>query len=186
MKKITLGIGGLYASIDREVITTVLGSCVSVCLFDPITRSGGMNHIFLPGNADFNVFNDSARYGINAMELLINEMLSIGARRRSLRAKVFGGGQVLNGNGDKGVFKPGEANIEFTFGFLQTEKIPIDGYNVGGNFARRVELNTYTGEVLMKKIKARFTEDIKVLEQKYRRKVQGQLDKPRRVALFND
>ena len=92
MSGITLGIGGLHASRSREKISTVLGSCVSVCLFDPATSAGGMNHIFLPGNADLKVFNDSARYGINAMELLINKMLSLDARRRSLRAKVFGGG----------------------------------------------------------------------------------------------
>jgi len=145
-----------------------------------------MNHIFLPGSADLNEFNDSARYGINAMELLINKMLSLKAGRRSLRAKVFGGGRVLNGNCSNGSFSPGEANIQFAFNFLKTERIPIDGYNVGGTFARKLELNSFTGEVLMKKIKSRFIEDIKVAEQKYRRQVQGQIHKPGEVALFHD
>ena len=88
MKRITIGIGELFASDQAVVISTVLGSCVSVCLFDPVRKIGGMNHIFLPGNADYREFNASARYGINAMELLINSMLSLSADRRRLLDQV--------------------------------------------------------------------------------------------------
>ena len=182
---VKIHIGQYYASKDPAIISTILGSCVSVCLYDPKTKIGGMNHILRVGE-DMTAFDESARYGINAMELLINRMLALNADRRSLRAKVFGGGKVLVGNGDNGVFSPGDANVKFAFYFLETEKIPIDGYNIGGNFARKIELNTSTGEVLMRKIKARFLEDIRVQEQKYRRQIQGQVEKPWGVAWFNE
>lgn len=153
MKRISIGIGELYASKEQAVIDTVLGSCVSVCLYDPVNRIGGMNHILLPGNTDHKEFNDSARYGKNAMELLINRMLSLRASRGSLRAKVFGGGHFLIGGSGPITISPGEANVGFAFNFLKTEGIPVDHYNVGGDFARRVELNSFTGEVLMKRIR---------------------------------
>jgi chemotaxis protein CheD len=184
LKRVNIGIGELYVSRDREVISTVLGSCVSVCLYDPSTRIGGMNHIFLPGDADLREFNDSARYGINAMELLINRMLSLKASRRSFRAKVFGGGQLLNGNNSPNTFSPGEANVSFAFNFLETEKIPVDGYNIGGSIARRIEFNSFTGEVLMKRINTGSLGDIRLMEQNYRRKVQKQVRKSGEVALF--
>ena len=153
MKRIRIGIGELYASKEQAVIDTVLGSCVSVCLHDPVNRIGGMNHIFLPGNPDLREFDDSARYGINAMELLIDRMLSLRAKRRSLRAKVFGGGNLLMGTRGPISFSPGEANIGFAFNFLESERIPVDYYNVGGDYARRVELNSFTGEVFMRRIR---------------------------------
>ena len=91
-RQIHIHIGGYYASKKPAVIHTVLGSCAAVCLFDPMKRIGGMNHIFLPGKADMAHFDDAARYGINAMELLTNKMLNLGADRGKLAAKVFGGG----------------------------------------------------------------------------------------------
>ena len=184
LKRIHIGIGELYASREHALISTVLGSCVSVCLYDPANKVGGMNHIFLPGTADLREFNDSARYGINAMELLINRMLSLKAARRTLRAKVFGGGQLLNGSSEPGVFSTGEANIGFAFNFLCTEKIPVDSYNVGGTFARKIELDSLTGEVLLMKIMSGPLSDIKRIEQKYQKNIRDKVRKSGGVALF--
>ena len=85
-------IGQYFASKDPVIIQTVLGSCVSVCFFDPVTRIGGMNHILYSGEVRSS-YDYNARYGINAMELLINEMVGLGAVRSRLIAKVFGGGK---------------------------------------------------------------------------------------------
>jgi len=77
-KQINIHIGDYYASEEPVIITTLLGSCVAVCLFDGENRIGGMSHIFLPGRAEWDRFDSSARYGINAMELLINKIMKLG------------------------------------------------------------------------------------------------------------
>lgn len=183
MKRITIGIGELFASDQPVVISTVLGSCVSVCLYDPVKKVGGMNHIFLPGNADYLEFNASARYGINAMELLINSMLSLKAERRRLRAKVFGGGHVMERR-EKQAFSPGDANVEFSFRFLKEEKIPIDGYSVGGNCGRRIELHCQTGEVRQVRFQTGSLGKIARMEQSFGMAVRERVAKPGKVALF--
>lgn len=184
MKNIHIGIGELYATSEPTVISTILGSCVAVCLDDRISRVGGMNHILLPGDADFKRFNDSARYGINAMELLINRMLTIGAARHRLRAKVFGGGHILFTPGEEDLFNPGRDNARFVFDFLETEKIPVDGYNVGGSFGRKVYLNTSTGDVFLKKNGKHSVDDLRHQEEKYSRFLQGEVTRSGEVALF--
>src|SRR5262245_33040341 len=89
--------GEYYATGDDMVLVTVLGSCVAACLRDPGARVGGMNHFMLPENGDDarGVVAPSARYGTHAMEMLINYLVKLGARRDSLEAKVFGAGNVI-------------------------------------------------------------------------------------------
>ena len=89
---------GEYIVTDRDVmLVTVLGSCVSACIRDPLAQVGGMNHFMLPDLENGGVANESARYGSYAMEMLINELLKRGAARNRLECKVFGGGAVLAG-----------------------------------------------------------------------------------------
>ena len=122
-KKVSIHIGEIYASKKPAVVSTLLGSCVAVCLFDPIRRIGGMNHILLPGKADLKKLSDSSRYGINAMELLINMIMNLGGKRRRLLAKAFGGGHILSGfPKEQG---PGQKNVQFVLEFLKTEKIKL-------------------------------------------------------------
>ncbi len=182
LKKITIGIGELHAESEPSVITTVLGSCVSVCLFDPVKRIGGMNHILLPGNADLKLFNDSARYGVNAMELLINKMLAFGAQRTRLRAKVFGGGRMIIDTPQ--VYSPGKENTRFVFDFLETEGIQIDSFNVGGAFGRKIHFYTNSGEVLMKRTKTLSALDIRRKEKKFNEKLQKEVPKSGWSSLF--
>jgi chemotaxis protein CheD len=182
LKKITIGIGELHAESEPAVITTVLGSCVSVCLFDPLKRIGGMNHILLPGNADLKLFNVSARYGVNAMELLINKMLTKGADRARLRAKVFGGGRMLTDTPQ--VYSPGKENARFVFDFLDTEGIQVDSFNVGGAYGRKIHFYTHSGEVLMKRIKALSVMNIRRKEEKFNEKLQKEVPKSGWASLF--
>lgn len=78
---VRIHIGQYFASAHPAIIQTILGSCISVCLFDPVTKIGGMNHILHTGEGLASP-DESARFGINAMELLINEMLGLGAVRK--------------------------------------------------------------------------------------------------------
>ncbi|HET6786331.1 MAG TPA: chemoreceptor glutamine deamidase CheD, partial [Aquabacterium sp.] len=109
---------GEYFVFDEDLlIMTTLGSCIATCLWDRQAKIGGMNHFMLPDNGGGG--NDSGRYGSYAMELLINELLKMGATRATLEAKVFGGGAVLSGMTSLNV---GERNTDFVLDYLKTER----------------------------------------------------------------
>lgn len=90
--------GEHYSSDEDIIISTILGSCIAVALYDPDNRQGGLNHFMLPGELQSRQFflEESGRYGMFAMELLINDLIKRGARKSNLKAKVFGGGHVLH------------------------------------------------------------------------------------------
>lgn len=184
MKKMTcIHIGGLYASKEPAVIETLLGSCVAVCLYDPIEQIGGMNHILLPGKADMKHFDVVSRYGINAMELLINKIMNLGSKRHPLVAKVFGGAHVLpaisqeNGMGRK--------NVEFVLEFLQMEAIRVMSQDTGGYEARKIYFHTDTGEVLLKRIHPTLHAKVELRERNFLDRV-GRLkaEEPGEITMF--
>lgn len=114
-----------------EVISTVLGSCIAACLWDARAGLGGMNHFLLPDGPVGGAA--TLRYGLHAMELLINALLRHGADRPSLRAKLFGGAHLQPHLPDIG-----SRNLAFAQDFLRREGIPCIGGSVGGNRARRL------------------------------------------------
>jgi chemotaxis protein CheD len=119
------------------VLATTLGSCVAACIRDPVARVGGMNHFLLPESSEGMV---SLRYGAFAMELLINGLLSKGARRDRMQAKLFGGGRLSDGLTDIG-----DANATFARDFLTREAIPYTGGSLGGAQARRIQFWPVSG-----------------------------------------
>lgn len=135
-------IQGEYVISDRsdEVLTTILGSCIAVCLFDTQSSVGGMNHFLLPESDGTGT--DNMRYGTHAMELLINGLLKRGAERSRLQAKVFGGAKMI-GN----LRNIGEENGKFARKFLQDEDIPCLSESTGGTCARRIRFWPTTGRV---------------------------------------
>jgi len=124
-----------------EVLTTLLGSCVAACIVDRQAGVGGMNHFLLPGDGS----SDGLRYGVNSMELLINGLLQLGARRERMEGKLFGGARVLNGFSDIG-----QQNAEFARRFLEDEGVTCVGESLGGNLGRRVQFWPATGRALQK------------------------------------
>lgn len=145
---VTIHVGGVHVSRMPVKVITVLGSCVSACLYDPSTRTGGMNHFLLPGDPDGSDY--STRYGINAMEILINEMMKAGADRLRLQAKVFGGADIFRSNHD--LMMVGRRNTKFIHEFLETEKIPVISERLGGDDGLVVHYFTHTFEVFVKPI----------------------------------
>jgi len=132
--------GEFYVSDDAEVIlSTILGSCVAACINDQKANVGGMNHFLLP-DGEGSDSELSVRYGSNSMELLINGLLKLGARRDRLQAKLFGGAQ-MNNNG----FKIGERNSKFARDFLNREGITCISESLGGTNARRLRYCPTTG-----------------------------------------
>jgi chemotaxis protein CheD len=157
--------GEFYATSQDEVIVTVLGSCVAACLLDPIAMVGGMNHFMLPmkqGERDPDVFY-AARYGVAAMEFLINNLLHLGAQRDRLVAKAFGGGRVMRGLSSD----VGDQNIEFVRQFLRDENIPVWSEDLGGLHPRKVYFFPHTGQVLVKRIESTHNDTVLVRELSY-------------------
>ena len=136
--------GDFAVSDDREdVMTTVLGSCVAACIYDPRSQVGGLNHFLLPGeNAGSST---SMSYGLNAMELLINNMLKQGASRKRFQAKLFGGARMI-----KGLSDIGQQNATFALDFLKMEGIPCVSQSLGGTSARRIRFWPTTGRVQLR------------------------------------
>lgn len=139
-RRIRLYIGDVAASQSPAVLDTLLGSCVAVCMYDPVMRSGGMNHILLP---NCRMGDKSPRCGIHAMELLINELMKLGGDRRRFVAKAFGGGNVLNA---LKIHSIGDWNANFVREFLALEGIPLVSERLGGNHAVRLYFRTDSGK----------------------------------------
>ena len=156
--------GEYYVSATNELITTVLGSCISVCIRDPKNGIGGMNHFMLPkdNNVTDSIVSDAARYGNYAMEHLINDILHYGGERRNLEFKVFGGGKVLDMKMDIG-----KKNIEFVTEYLQLEKYPVLSEDVGDIYPRKVNYFPKTGIARVKKLKKLHNQTIITRETKY-------------------
>lgn len=158
--------GQYYAATGHGAITTVLGSCVSTCLWDPLKRIGGMNHFMLPGDGESasSPVTASARFGVYAMEVLINEMLHMGADRRRMVAKIFGGGRVLQGFGSLDV---GAKNCQFVIEFLATEGIPVVARDLLDVYARKLHFFPDTGKVQMKKLHILPNDTVQLREREY-------------------
>jgi chemotaxis receptor (MCP) glutamine deamidase CheD len=135
-----VNIGQVAASAVSFELGTVLGSCVAVCLYDPIRHLGGMNHILLPGKS---LNRPCTRYGIHAMEMLINDIMQLGGDRRRLVAKAFGGANVVQALKQTPV---GDNNVKFVREFLATERIPLVAQRLGGSNAVIVQFRTDTGK----------------------------------------
>lgn len=138
--------GEYFVSSDDVMIMTVLGSCIAACLWDARARAGGMNHFMLPDGDSADGF---GRYGQYAMELLINQLLKIGARRESMQAKVFGGAQVMAGFTSMNV---GEKNTKFVLDYLTAERIPVVSQDVLDIHPRKVCFFPLSGKALVKRL----------------------------------
>lgn len=137
---------------DPQVMfSTVLGSCVAACLYDPEARVGGINHFLLAEPQPGQVVDATAaqRYGVHAMELLINEMLRRGARRERLRAHLYGGANM-----HAGMRAIGSANAQFARRFLEQDRIPLVASDLGGTSARRVDFQAALGRSRARAVRA--------------------------------
>jgi len=133
--------GEHHVSDDRDVVlTTILGSCIAACIRDPVAGVGGMNHFLLPGGLAQGSERVAQRYGVHAMELLVNAILARGARRERLEAKLFGGGRLIDGLSDIG-----GQNADFALRYLAAEGIRHIGGSLRGEHGRKVQFWPVSG-----------------------------------------
>lgn len=150
-KKHYLFPGALFAETEPHVVTTVLGSCIAVCLWDPVKHLGGINHYLLP------LWNGEGlptpRYGNVAIPRLIEKLVALGADPKKLQAKVFGGAALWHKA--QGLMSIGERNIALAEDLLGEARIPIVNADVGGNRGRKIIFDTAEGTVLLRRHRVR-------------------------------
>ena len=155
-RRVLLKPGEYFVSKQQVVISTLLGSCVAACLWDEPNKVVGMNH-FLLANRRYARYEplyrtEAGRYGVQAMELLINGMTKLGARRENLRAKVFGGASVMKAGDGDNFSCVGEVNTRFIVEFLVTDGIPLVSADLGGNVGRVIYFSSQDFSVHMRKM----------------------------------
>ncbi|MBN1532890.1 MAG: chemotaxis protein CheD [Spirochaetes bacterium] len=160
---------GDYIAVNDDVIlSTLLGSCIAACLYDPERHIIGMNHFMLVSKIDNPskfYLHKAGRFALNAMELLINAMMKQGAKKSNLKAKAFGGANTLPRMKESGI---AESNVEFVKSFLKGEGIPLVAFDLGGAHGRKILFfNNRDYTVLQKKIKTMDEVAIGRIEQHY-------------------
>ena len=174
--------GEFYVTTQNELIVTVLGSCVSACVRDPVFGIGGMNHFMLPlqardcGSWEKKGLGLATRYGNYAMEHLVNEILKNGGMRKNLEVKVFGGGKILAQMTDIG-----EKNIQFVLEYIRTEGLKLLNQDLGDIFPRKVQYHPKSGKVRVKKLRSLHNDTITAREREYMRSIsttkqEGEID----------
>ena len=139
--------GEYQVTSEPVVLTTILGSCIAACIHDPVTHTGGMNHFMLPHQSHTDDQNRPLRYGLFAMETLINEMMKQGSQRNNLVLKICGGGDMMQGKTDIG-----EQNINFIQDFITRDRLPLEASDLGGSQPRRVAFFPTTGRLFISKL----------------------------------
>jgi len=170
--------GEYYVTRADEAITTVLGSCISACVRDPMLGVGGMNHFMLPedNSSASNAWLDpvvglATRYGSYAMESLINDLLKLGAARNRLEIKLFGGGRILTSLTDVG-----KRNIDFIRGYAKMEGYAIAAEDLGGTQPRKVVYFPVEGRVKVRRLRPIENRSIADREQIYMSSIGKQSD----------
>ena len=159
--------GDFYVSDREELVSTVLGSCIAVCIHDVRRRLGGMNHFMLPepmGERDSwsSTVGRAARYGSDAMEQLINAIIKAGGQRADLRVKVFGGGRVLKQMSDVG-----RRNIEFVQRYIVTEQLLLVASDLGDIHPRQVQFFPQSGRARVRLLQRRDDHKLVAAERGY-------------------
>lgn len=160
--------GEYFVSTRDMLLVTVLGSCVAACIRDVRLGMGGMNHFMLPDSEAEQTEANGARYGTYAMEVLINHLLKLGARRENLEAKVFGGGNVLAGLTQANV---GHKNAAFVMSFLKEENIRVAARDLADVFPRKVYYFPSSGKVLVKRLRTANNDTVAARESEYRKRL---------------
>jgi len=165
--------GEYYVTNSAETIVTVLGSCISACIRDPINHVGGMNHFMLPESHDMSGkwtdsdLGEATRYGTYAMEHMINDILKYGGKKKNLEVKIVGGGQIIRGMTDVG-----KKNIAFIQHFLHAEGLTIAGKDLGDIYPRKVMYHADSGRLQVKRLRSLHNDTILEREQRYKNKIE--------------
>lgn len=178
--------GEYHATYFKKIISTLVGSCVAVALFDKERKIAGLNHFMLPKaltEREKFYLSNAGKYGMYAMELLINEMIKIGAVKKSLAAKVFSGAKIVDSLNNTSV-SISESNVEFAFDYLKAEGIPVVSSDTGGSCARQILCFTESSKVLLRRITGTDSQRIEKGEHKYFERIKSKDSARGKLTLF--
>ncbi|WP_131919043.1 chemotaxis protein CheD [Heliophilum fasciatum] len=133
------------AKAPANLMTAGLGSCIGICLFDPVAKIGGLAHIMLPLSTQARSSDNKAKFADTAIPVLVDDMIKLGASKSRIVAKIAGGAQMFAFPGTSDVMRIGDRNAESVVNGLKKMNIPLLARETGGNFGRTIELNTTTG-----------------------------------------
>ena len=153
MKSTTeVGMGEIAVSkSDGGVLVTFVGSCVAICLFDPIRKIGGLAHVMLPeGKNHVKNSNLKGKYADVAMDTLLRNLVTEGAKIHRIKAKIVGGAQIFSNETGENLFSIGSRNIESIKTILCKKGIPLVSEETGDNYGRWVKFHIQTGEIIVK------------------------------------
>jgi chemotaxis protein CheD len=141
--------GQIFVSSEPYVVSTILGSCVAVCLWDPLLKAGGANHFLLPYQDS--TAQTSTRFGNTAVKVLVGQLLAMGSAKKNLRAKLFGGACVIAAFREKADHL-GMKNIQVARQLLEDENIPLINADVGGWHGRKLIFRIGDGAAWVKRL----------------------------------
>lgn len=149
---VSVGMGEAFAAKDPTTVLVAygLGSCVGICLYDPIAKVGGMAHVMLPDSREGKISGASAKFADQAVPLLIKEVLALGASKARLIVKIAGGAQMIVAPGFVDRFNIGERNVTAVSKMLEAHSLKLSSADTGGNMGRTVQLFVHTGQVLVR------------------------------------
>ena len=150
---IKVGMADLNTAVSPNALTTLgLGSCVGIVLFDPTKKIGGMAHVMLPDSTKIRNNENKAKFADTGIDLLLSKMLSLGASKERLIAKLAGGAQMFALKSELEFMNVGKRNVEASKQRLKELKIPIIAEDTGLNYGRTIEFYTQTGELIIKAV----------------------------------
>jgi len=150
---VKVGMADLKTATNPEVLTTLgLGSCVGVCIYDPVTKISGMAHVMLPSSKAIRNNSNVAKFADTAILKLVNEMVAIGARQTRMVSKIAGGAQMFSFSSKNDMMKIGERNAIAVKQTLKELRIPLKAEDTGGNYGRSIEFNAADGSLQIKTI----------------------------------
>lgn len=177
--------GEYYVTCGDEMISTVLGSCVSACFRDPVAGVGGMNHFMLPGEerSGSGLADDRlvTRYGLAAMENLVNDILKLGGQKKRLELKLFGGGKVMSME----LNNIGGRNIEFVREFARMEGFHISAEDLGTEHPRKANYFPNSGRVLVRRLASVQRQGLADRERNYQADICNQQQASGDIELFD-
>lgn len=150
---IKVGMADLKIAKEPDILTTLgLGSCVGIALYDPVTKIGGLAHIMLPDSTQIKNNENKAKFADTALEVLLQEMQDVGARKTRLTAKIAGGAHMFEFKNINDMMCIGARNVAAVLRILEQKNIPVIAQDTGENYGRTIELNTQNGILRVKTI----------------------------------
>lgn len=150
---IKVGMADLKTTNSPGVLITLgLGSCVGICIYDPLTKVSGMAHIMLPSSKSIRNNSNLFKFADTGINELVNKMISMGAKKYRMTSKIAGGAQMFSFSTKNDIMKIGERNVIAVKEILKEYGIPIKAEDTGGNHGRTIEFHSQDGKLLIKTI----------------------------------